>query len=234
MASGNDTSPNPAELTDSEKLNYLIKQSLTQTSTLNSIQAEIGALTARIGSLHTAVTENQTAIQHCQEDIEGILQYQRRNNLVLNGIPEEENEDLFKIFEVFTAAAGFPLTATDLDTIHRIPTRVQNKPRPIVVRFTNRWKKEALMKKKPRLTSSDLGLPVPNLKVTYSQHLTAFQRNLLARAFDLKAQWGGAAAGAEAWQDHGRIFVKKPGDSRGTPITSINQLVQLGLRISPS
>ena len=168
-----------------------------------------------------------------KKTIETILQYQRRNNLVLNGVPEAKDEDLFKIFEDFTAATGYPLTASDLDTIHRVPTRATNKPRPIVVKFIHRWKKEALMRKKPILTSSDIGLPNPNLKVIYSHHLTAFQRNLLARAFELKTQWGGTAAGAEAWQDHGRIYVKKPGDSRGTLVESVAQLIQLGLQVDP-
>ena len=75
MASGTDPGPNLLELTDSEKLNYLIKQSLTQTSALNSqtttlqtIQTEIGVLTTSIGTLHTAVSTNEAAIHRCQED----------------------------------------------------------------------------------------------------------------------------------------------------------------------
>jgi len=150
MASGADSGPILLELAYSEKLNYLIKQSLTQTSalksqtaTLQTIQTKIGVLTIKIVTLHTAVSTNEAAIHRCQDDIEEILQYQRRNNLVLNGVPEAKDEDLFKIFEKFTAAAVYPPTASDLDTIHRVaPTRVTNKPRPILSSLSTVEKKK--------------------------------------------------------------------------------------------
>jgi len=82
------------------------------------------------------------------------------------------------------------MSANDLDTIHRIPSRVENKPRPIVVRFTHRWKKEALLKKKPRLNSADIGLPALNLKITLSHHLTPFQRELIRKNIATKKPVG--------------------------------------------
>jgi len=66
------------------------------------------------------------------------------------------------------------------------------------------------MRKKPRLTSFDIGLPSPNLKMIYSHHLTVFQRNLLARAFGRVA----------------RCLVRKPA-ARGRSYNPNPSLVQI-------
>ena len=59
----------------------------------------------------------------------------RRDNLILHGIPESRNENLFnKILEAL-ASAGIPFTEREIVRCHRLGKFIKHRQRPVIVRF---------------------------------------------------------------------------------------------------
>ena len=78
------------------------------------------------------------------EDIEDSKQYSRRNNLILHGIPVAPKEDLYERVMTVAKALQVETYPNDFDIIHRLGSKNNNLPPPIIIRFVNRWKKEEL------------------------------------------------------------------------------------------
>ena len=66
--------------------------------------------------------------------------YSRRSNLVINGIPEHPNQNLFNVFRSIAKHELNLEREPIIDRIHRLdpPPKTNNqRPRPIIVRFTH-------------------------------------------------------------------------------------------------
>lgn len=78
-------------------------------------------------------------------------QYSRRDNIIISGIKEEDNEQvdsmIGKVLEV-CAAINAPVKKEDISAIHRLGKRRADKNRAIIVRTTRIAKQEIMRKKK--------------------------------------------------------------------------------------
>ena len=76
-------------------------------------------------------------------------QYSRRETVKISGLPEEDNEDVEKKVMDLCRAVGSEMEPKDISVMHRNgPKRRDGAPRPVLVRFTSRRSKGALMKKR--------------------------------------------------------------------------------------
>lgn len=85
------------------------------------------------------VTEN--AAKCSLEGTEDLKQYTQRNNIVVSGIPETPNEDVYDLVIITARELGISLSYSNIDIAHQIPTKSLG-PKKIIVRLVNRWKKE--------------------------------------------------------------------------------------------
>ena len=114
-------------------------------------------------------------------------QYMRRDNLLFSGIKEAENETENDIIETVMEIAD-AIDATiraDISTAHRIG-RKGDKPRPVIVRFTARKDRNAILKNKKNLKDNEniKKIEKVSLKVGVQEDVTEPRRRLLKMASD--------------------------------------------------
>ena len=144
--------------------------------------------------------------------IEYIKQYQRRNNVIMSGVPQKDNEDIYEILQKIGEASSFPISKRDIDIAHRLPTRKATGPQPIVVKFTNRWMKADLLKKKVKIAASHIGLGSSNQLIFFNDHLTPYQSTLAYKARQLRDRLGGRDKDVATWTAGGKVFFKRATD----------------------
>ena len=126
-----------------EAFSYLIKELnilKCENETVNEVKGE---LKTEIKSLETKVLELESTIKQQDEKISGLEIYSRRDNLIIEGIPESPNEDIkSKILTFFVDKLGVSNGKDiSISRVHRLgkpphttPHSVK-RPRSVIVRF---------------------------------------------------------------------------------------------------
>ena len=161
-------------------------------------------------------------------------QYSRRENLELHGIPEipDENTD-----NVVMKRIDEDITAGDIEVTHRvgrqdIQAQASNgtgqrrtRPRPIIVRFTRRQKRDKIYKDRKNIkntTTDMLGYTVKN-NIFVNENLTTYRRNLLRQSNEKRK----ALRYKFLWSYNGTIYVKKDQGMRSIIIRNERDLMKI-------
>lgn len=138
------------------------------------------------------------AVRQVQMQLNDIEQYSRRQNMEIHGLPHEVNENLLQKLNDLASKLELPeLLESDLEGLHRLPAPV-NKVPSVVVRFDSYLLKKKWMKARPSLDVKAKGH-------RFFDNLTADNRRLL-----WQARTKATALGYRfAWQNEGRVFVRK-------------------------
>lgn len=151
------------------------------------------------------------------EHVEELNQYQRRNNILISGIPETTNENVYDIVCSVAAALDVQIGHGDLDAVHRLPSSKPEVPKQILAKIICRWKKEEMMTAKwhkKTLTTTDINLHGPTRNIYLNDHLTKFNESIAKRARDLKRE----GHIFSTWTRDCKVFVRKTKDGRATAI----------------
>ncbi|CAG4933537.1 unnamed protein product [Colias eurytheme] len=147
-----------------------IKEELSSTSqVITQLQSKWNALEKRftdmeerlvnvegtVASLMTVsqqLTETQQTVNELVQDINYQNQFSRLNNIEIQGVPQTTGENLYNILGTICTMVGMTLLDTDVDTIHRVRSfrgdnnqEVHSRPPSIIVRFTQRQRKNQLI-----------------------------------------------------------------------------------------
>jgi len=145
--------------------------------------------------------------------IESLEQYNRNKNLEIDGVPNNEGEDIRDVVSTLSELVGVPIDyKMDIQAAHRVPTKRKSGVKPIIVQFSNRQKRDLFLKKSKsvKIKSTHFNPHVPETTVYVNQHLTPYNRELLFKAKDLKT-----IGYAFVWPHDGKVLVKRsagPGD----------------------
>jgi hypothetical protein len=148
------------------------------------------------------------------DELDSINQYGRRNCILIHGAAEVKGEDTDHIaVNLFNTKLNIPINKSDLDRSHRLNTkkRNQNRPRPIIVKFSSYNKRAEVFKVKRRLKGSGVSL---------SESLTAQRQQLLDTVRNNPAV-------ATTWTLDGRIICLLNGSQNKIIIEHPKDLVKL-------
>uniref|UniRef100_A0A0A9XMS4 Uncharacterized protein n=1 Tax=Lygus hesperus TaxID=30085 RepID=A0A0A9XMS4_LYGHE len=113
----------------------------------------------------------------------------RQKNLIIRGIPEEEEEKLEDVVSDIAHCLEEPINRSEIDTVFRLPNRSNSTPRPILVRLTTTSKRDKLVskswKKKPTLKNIWENESEDH-PVFISEHLTTKSAEVVRKCTDLK------------------------------------------------
>lgn len=182
---------------------------------LNALVEETRAENSSLAAANEALTAQNAALTKRMAEIE---QYSRINNVELKGIPCTQGEDCTAIVKAIGTKVSCAISDTDIDVIHRVPTKAGTSQN-IIARFCSRSKKQEFISKarKARLNTNDLDFPGPeNYPVYINDHLTPDNKRLFAKALAIKKEKGWL----HLWTDNGHIKTRQTNDSRVFRIAS--------------
>lgn len=163
---------------------------------------EIEQLKCENVSLKSKVVDLETRIDELEN-------YSRRNCLEIQGVPEEENENVAEIIKSVGKALNVTIKDEMIDACHRIGRRNdRERPRGIIVKFVRRMDKEQLMyrrkEKKRDFSTRHLNLPT-DLPIYLNDSLSPTKRKLLGQARLIKRE----KAYKYLWLRNGHILLRK-------------------------
>ncbi|XP_077553134.1 uncharacterized protein LOC144167853 [Haemaphysalis longicornis] len=179
-------------------------------------------------SLRTTVFTLEKDLVESQASLLKSEQYTRNRNLEIKGIEQTENEDLKQLFEKIGEKLEEPITESDVDICHRVPTKNEGKSN-IIVQFQCREKRDKVlqMARKKRLTTTLLGLPT-DFPVYINEHLCPTMKKILGRAVARKREHGWKFV----WTRDGSVFARRIETSCIVAITCENDLNKICADIS--
>ncbi|CAH0728411.1 unnamed protein product, partial [Brenthis ino] len=131
--------------------------------TISSIKEEVSGLKKENASLRNNLKELQGTVNSLEHDLNKHEQWARLQNLEILGIPESKNECLPELVQEIALKSGVNISDGEFEFVHRVQPRKSSsgKPRPIVVRFKSRQKKDSFLSsvRKCKNSTSDLGIP---------------------------------------------------------------------------
>ncbi|XP_059062313.1 uncharacterized protein LOC131855104 [Achroia grisella] len=151
------------------------------------------------------VTELLNEIKVLENKIADIEQRGREKNIEISNLPENNDEDLYKVLEELCGLMEISVNLSDIESINRVPHMDKNdqRPRNIIVKFfTKRQRDKVLQNCKP--TKGFMVMGKPHM-VFINEHLTI--RNKL-----LYKQCREAAKRNDfkyTWIKHGVILIRK-------------------------
>lgn len=162
-------------------------------------------------------------VQQLEVEVQQMQQYSRGCNLQLDGVPEMEGERVLDIINKMAIALDETVVLNqDIQAAHRIPGKNNMRPRPIIVQFTNRMKRDAVLKKAraKKLKSTNFVSNVPETFVYVNEHLTPYYKKLLFEAKRIKKE----KSYLYVWVRGSKIFAKKDVNSQVIRLESFRDL----------
>ena len=119
------------------------------------------------------VNKLKARVMEQEQRIEKQEIYSRRENVLLKGIEEKEDEDVFEavLNTLNIDDKDDKIVKSDLQRVHRLGRKESGKNRPIIARFVSYGKKQDVIKNKKEIKDKK------NVKIT--NDLTARQRDIL-------------------------------------------------------
>ncbi|KAF9416515.1 hypothetical protein HW555_006182 [Spodoptera exigua] len=154
---------------------------------INRFSEKVNAVESKVTKLENAasqVTVLQAHIDRISRDLQDREQWARANNAEIKGIPQKSNENLYDIAQKIGSLCNVTVRKEDINYIARIPTRVPNAVKPIIVAFNNRYMKEEFVsssRKSKQLNISNLGFS-SSANFYVNDHLTTTNKSLLSKA----------------------------------------------------
>ena len=113
------------------------------------LSEKVRILEANFNSLNERMIANEINIADQQ-------QRSRRNNMEIHGIPDSVNDENLegKVLDVLNSVSSDTYASEDLEACHRLPSK--DGPKPVILRFANRKKRDAAFSTKKFLKGKNL------------------------------------------------------------------------------
>lgn len=178
------------------KMNKVIELVTSQKEQIDKLQSQ----------LISQVEENKILkgeLSKAQDCIDDLQQRSRLSNIIINGIPEAKNENVYKLVENIGEKLNIQDPGSHIQVAHRVLSTNKNKPKPIVVRLLN-------TKTRDIWTTAYRQKKMWQQKIYLSEHLTKKNQDILrqAKAFKTEHKF------KYAWVRDCKVFLRKSDNSR--------------------
>lgn len=188
---------------------------------VESIEKDVSEMKKEIGVLNNEVLKLKSSLN----DLE---QYSRNCNLEISGIPTSENENLTETLGKIAQLVGFH-DDLNIAKIHRVPTRSNKDPKPIICQFNLRSDRDDFLLKargKKNLNINDLDSNFVPSTFYVNEHLTMQNKYILSKAKQFRRDH---QEFKYVWCRDGKVFVRKNENSKAIRIKSDTDLTQLNV-----
>lgn len=204
---------------------------LEDVAVIKGLCSEWGMLKEEVAAVRVDTDRNSDQIKRLTKEnamlrsrVDEMDQYSRKCNVIIQGIPSKEKENLLQVVKFVATKVKVDLQDYHVCAVHRLPSKKEIDP--IIIRLNNLHIKTALIAKakKMKLNASDLGMGTHPIFV--DEHLTAQTIEMLKEARKLRD----LGQFEQVWCWEGKVFVR---DVEGQPrrrILSMQDLRQVGSR----
>lgn len=191
----------------SQKYDDILSRQVAQEKELTSLKRKVCKLEENA---------NPSDIQQLKASVNDLEWRSRKFNVEVHGIPVTDKENLItKLNEVAKSVSLSELTATDVDAVHRLPSR-QDKVPGIIVRFSQLSLRDRWIEKRKVLRNM-------HSDVSICENMTVQNRKLLR---DVR-EWANANDYRFAWHANGKVFVRKQENESAVVIRCTTDLDKL-------
>lgn len=189
----------------SQSMDYMNKNFEEFKTTVENSKKEIKELKAEQLQLKKENMELAKELEVMKRNVIEIKQYSRKNNIEIKGLPLAPNENLQTVITEIGNKIGIQIAPSDIDVIHRVPTKDKNKPN-VIVRFTTHSTRNRILTaaKRLRLSTSDFGFEHAS-PIYVNEHLCPESKILLGKATERKK----ATNWKFLWVTQGKILMRK-------------------------
>ncbi|XP_074041809.1 uncharacterized protein [Leptinotarsa decemlineata] len=138
-----------AEIQESNKL---INQNIKE------IKNDLKNLTTKIVEVNQRIVKIETEDFSLKEKLKIAERKLRRNNIIIFGIPEEEQDPLNYFKTIIEKNLEVTLEETEVDTIKRIGLPSNNKPKPVILELVRNLKKAEIFNKVTKFKGTGLSI----------------------------------------------------------------------------
>ncbi len=201
-----------------------VKEIVTETREI------VDPLILRIDSLETKYMELSEDMSELREEnrmlknqIETMEQYSRKNNVIIQGIPQTQGEDVRKIVKTLGEKLEIKINESEVAAAHRLPVKRDTDTPPIIVKFLNHEIKPDMIaaSKKKRLSSNHLGYSMYS-RIFCDEHLTQLNKQIFLEAKKLQRE----GLVKFVWTNNNIVRIRRDENSPKITINSIEQLSQ--------
>lgn len=155
-------------------------------------------------------------LESSQDMIDELQQRSRMNNVIVNGMKQEKNEDIYKVVEKLGEKMGIENPLVDVQIAHRVNSTNQAKVKPIVIRMSN-------SKTRDKWTAAFRKSELWKNSVYVNEHLTKRNQNLLFKTKQFKKENNYRYV----WVKDCKILIRKDDKSRIFAIRNENDLKRM-------
>lgn len=164
--------------------------------------------------------------------LNAISQQNLNKNLIINGVPKVQNEDIKKVISSLFTNIGMNLDVDDIEEIWRVHDR--NMSPPVIVKLKNKWIKQRILKQRKQsnkdkqtkgksMYAKDFGFNSEN-QIYINEELTQETRILFNAA---KKQLKETANYKYIWVTEGKILAKQDENTKVQNIRSNGDVLEI-------
>lgn len=131
-----------------QNVDFISKQYDDMKKEHDSLKNEVKTLKKEVREANQQVKEKEDVISNLQKRVLESERYVRNRNVELQGVIEEEGEDVEEIVCKTAAALGVQLKKEEIEAAHRVMSRNTAVPRPIIAQLGSRKKRDEMLSKK--------------------------------------------------------------------------------------
>ncbi|XP_049886801.1 uncharacterized protein LOC126381350 [Pectinophora gossypiella] len=202
-----------------------IKNEILETKTsVSEVSSKLQSLKERLLVVERArddATKLEDRISRIEADVNERNQWTRLNNIEIKGVPIKERENLLEIVSKLGAKIMYPVAKQNINFVTRVLSQ-NNKSKPIIVSFVNRYFKEdfvAAARQFKKLYPCDIGLQGLS-QIFVNDHLTVQNKMLLTDAKKIAKEHNYEYV----WVKNSKIFARKNSSSKVIAIKGLKDL----------
>ncbi|XP_026745842.1 uncharacterized protein LOC113507180 [Trichoplusia ni] len=183
----------------------------------------------KINTLELEVSDLRGQLKSIEGNIEKQEQWGRRSNIEIIGLPEKNGENLMNALSKLATYAKCPFNPqTDIDFVTRVAhlNKDLKKPKPVIVRFLARYKKDEFLSRLREfkdIKASDIGYSENTSRIYFNEHLTSCKKMLLNKVKKLAVE----KQYKYVWVKNFSILARKTDSSTAIHISSEDDLKKL-------
>ena len=172
------------------------------------LNGQLSQLKGELTKVRAELEERDKRIRELELRADASEMYSRRNSVRVFGIPEVKDESTNNIIYRIGEAIGADLFDGDIDRSHRVGRQMDNKPRPIICKFTSYQAKLALLVKKKKLKKVDTRSKFNSDNVYINEDLTSIRAKIAKQMREVKKE----GKILDTWTRDGVVFIKTPSE----------------------